>query len=111
MTSSYQKYDSKNNYKVILLCIGVNAFVIIVYFLIWMLFHYLWMRQKVTHPEYLYLTLPIILVLLNSKFIDDDKKPVKYLKAFLATALSCVIWIWLIWFLGVVFHWRLGGKL
>ena len=85
--------------------------IIFVYFLIWLIFHYLWMKQKLPHPDYLYWTLPVVLILLNSKIIGAEKKTVRYLKVFSATFISCVIWVWLIWFLGVAFHWHLGGML
>ena len=90
---------------------AANAIIIVIYFLIWMLFHYSWMKQKIPHPKYWHWTLPVILILVNNRFISEEKKPIKYLKVSFATVLSCAIWMWLIWFLGVAFHWHLGGRL
>ena len=101
----------KNNRKTILICITANAIIIVIYFLIWMLFHFFWMKQKIPHPKYWYWTLPVIIFFVNNRFISEEKKPIKYLKVSFATVLSCTIWMWLIWFLGVVFHWHLGGRL
>ena len=104
------KEESLRKRKRFLLAVIINASILVLYFVIWMFFDYLWVKARVSNPEYFYLTLPVVLFLIDLRFVEDPIPIKRYSKIAMSVFVSCAIWVWLIFFLGVAFHWHIGGK-